>query len=163
MRVCTLVSVSKINTRQNLIQAYLLLLHDASDMKHIISFIRTVERVWDIEGFPNYFFGHDKQLYRYGSRGRVKTNKWVIIGSTKGYILKSKFFSEKQLHGPAAAAIALTSIGYVADEVVANGIFGQRTVSRAGSRSSMAMVIIGGTDESFANKPIYAYSILLLV
>ncbi len=56
-----------------------------------------VERVWDIEGYPAYFFGHDKRLYRFDSRGRVRTNKRIVIGTTQGYILKSKFFSLAQL------------------------------------------------------------------
>jgi len=59
--------------------------------------IQTVERVWDIAGYPNYFFGHDKRLYRFDTRGRVKINKRVLIGTTQGYILKRKFFSLAQL------------------------------------------------------------------
>lgn len=62
-----------------------------------ISFTRIVERVWDIEGYPNYFFGHDKRLYRFDARGQVKINKRVMIGTTQGYILKRKFFSLTQL------------------------------------------------------------------
>jgi hypothetical protein len=54
-------------------------------------------RKWDIDGYPTYFFGADKQLYRVDSRGRVKQNKRVIIGYTAGYILKSKFYSQKQI------------------------------------------------------------------
>ncbi len=53
----------------------------------------SIQRVWDIEGYPNYFFGDDKQLYRFDSRGRVQRNKRVMIGYTQGYVLKSKFFS----------------------------------------------------------------------
>lgn len=53
----------------------------------------SIERVWNIEGYPNYFFGDDKQLYRFDSRGRIQRNKRVMIGYTQGYILKSKFFS----------------------------------------------------------------------
>jgi hypothetical protein len=52
-----------------------------------------VERVWDIEGYPNYFFGADNQLYRFDSRGRLHCNKRTVIGYTMGYVLKSKFFS----------------------------------------------------------------------
>ncbi len=48
----------------------------------------SIERVWDIEGYPNYFFGADKQLYRFDSRGRVQRNKRVMIGYTQGYVLK---------------------------------------------------------------------------
>ena len=54
-------------------------------------------RSWDIYGFPNYFFGKDKNLYRFDSRGQVKKNKRVVIGTTQGYILKSKFYSLAQL------------------------------------------------------------------
>ncbi|GAB4054515.1 hypothetical protein [Spirosoma litoris] len=66
-------------------------------MAKIVPITQLVERVWDIHGFPNYFFGHDKQLYRFDSRGQVKTNKRVIIGTTQGYILKRKFYSLSQL------------------------------------------------------------------
>ncbi len=52
---------------------------------------------WNVEGYPNYFFGQDKKLYRFDSRGRVKQNKRVVIGTTQGYILKRKFFSLSQL------------------------------------------------------------------
>jgi len=62
-----------------------------------VSVIQLVERVWDIEGYPDYFFGHDTKLYRFDSRGQVKTNKRIIIGSTQGYNLKRKFFSLSQL------------------------------------------------------------------
>ncbi|MBC7570214.1 MAG: hypothetical protein H7319_10825 [Spirosoma sp.] len=67
----------------------------------------SVERVWDIDGHPNYFFGDDKHLYRYDSRGRVRRNKQIVVGYTMGYVLKSKFFSLVRLrsmlrrHGPA--------------------------------------------------------------
>ncbi|MEZ0486141.1 hypothetical protein [Fibrella aquatica] len=56
-----------------------------------------VDRMWDIEGFPNYFFGKDKQLYRYDSRGRLWRNKRIILRYTAGYVLKSRFYSLSQL------------------------------------------------------------------
>lgn len=56
-----------------------------------------VERKFDIDGYPNYFFGEDKKLYRFDSRGNVKQNKKVVIGTTQGYILKSRFYSLAQL------------------------------------------------------------------
>ena len=56
-----------------------------------------VERVWDIDGYPNYFFGADNQLYRFDSRGRLYQNKRIVIGYTTGYVLKSKFFSLAKL------------------------------------------------------------------
>lgn len=62
-----------------------------------VSVNKLVERVWDIEGYPNYFFGANKQLYRFDSRGRVQQNKRIMIGYTSGYILKRKFFSLSQL------------------------------------------------------------------
>ncbi|SOD97643.1 hypothetical protein SAMN06269250_5868 [Spirosoma fluviale] len=62
-----------------------------------VSVNQLVERVWDIDGYPNYFFGHDKRLYRFDSRGQVRMNKRIIIGTTQGYVLKSKFFSLEQL------------------------------------------------------------------
>ncbi len=58
---------------------------------------KSVTRVWDIEGYPNYFFADDNQLYRFDSRGRVQKNKRVVIGYTTGYVLKSKFFSLMKL------------------------------------------------------------------
>lgn len=45
---------------------------------------KVIERWWDIEGFPNYFFGDDNQLYRYDQRGQVKKNKRIVIGYTQG-------------------------------------------------------------------------------
>ena len=56
-----------------------------------------VERVWDIEGYPNYFFADDRQLYRFDSRGRLRRNKRTVVGYTQGYVLKSKFFSLAKL------------------------------------------------------------------
>ena len=80
-----------------LMQAYTIWRNNTIQVARKISFIQTVERVWDIEGFPNYFFGHDKRLYRFDSRGRVKVNKRLVIGTTQGYVLKTKFFSLSQL------------------------------------------------------------------
>lgn len=54
-------------------------------------------RCWDIDGFPNYFFADDKKLYRFDSRGQIKQNRRVVIGTTQGYILKQKFYSLAQL------------------------------------------------------------------
>lgn len=56
-----------------------------------------VQRVWDIEGYPNYFFGDDKQLYRFDSRGCIRKNKRVMLRYTQGYVLKSRFYSLTQL------------------------------------------------------------------
>ncbi|UFH52199.1 hypothetical protein [Spirosoma sp. KNUC1025] len=56
-----------------------------------------IERVWNIDGYPNYFFAADHQLYRFDSRGRIRRNKQIVIGYTTGYVLKSKFFSLAKL------------------------------------------------------------------
>ena len=56
-----------------------------------------IGRVWDIEGFPNYFFGADKQLYRYDSRGSIRKNKRIVVHYTQGYSLKGRFYSLSQL------------------------------------------------------------------
>ena len=53
--------------------------------------------VWDIDGYPNYFFGVDKQLYRIDSRGRYLVNKRHQKRYTQGYVLKNRFYSLTQL------------------------------------------------------------------
>lgn len=65
--------------------------------RNIIITAGFIIRLWDIDGFPNYFFGKDKKLYRFDSRGQVKQNKRIVIGTTQGYVLKSKFYSLAQL------------------------------------------------------------------
>lgn len=54
-------------------------------------------RCWDIDGYPNYFFGADKQLYQIDSRGRYHQRRPVVKRYTKGYTLKSRFLSLSQL------------------------------------------------------------------
>ena len=56
-----------------------------------------IVRMWDIEGFPNYFFGADKQLYRYDSRGSIRKNKRLVLKYTQGYSLGGRFYSLSQL------------------------------------------------------------------
>jgi hypothetical protein len=56
-----------------------------------------IGRAWDIEGFPDYFFGADKHLYRYDSRGRIRKNKRIVVHYTQGYSLKGRFYSLAQL------------------------------------------------------------------
>lgn len=56
-----------------------------------------ISRIWDIEGFPDYFFGNDNQLYRYDSRGAVRKNKRIVVRYTQGYSLKGRFYSLSQL------------------------------------------------------------------
>lgn len=69
----------------------------ANTMAKKVSVNRLVERVWDIEGFPHYFFGADKQLYRYDLRGAIRQNKRIQLRYTQGYVLKSRFYSLSQL------------------------------------------------------------------
>ncbi|WP_086010209.1 hypothetical protein [Spirosoma panaciterrae] len=57
----------------------------------------SVCRVWDIEGYPNYFFDADGQLYRVTLRGDLKRSPRLVKRYTQGYILKSKFFSLTKL------------------------------------------------------------------
>jgi hypothetical protein len=54
-------------------------------------------RQWDIDGFPNYFFNSKKQLFRVSNTGSIRENKMIMIGYTKGYVLKSKFYSLTKL------------------------------------------------------------------
>jgi hypothetical protein len=56
-----------------------------------------VQRVWDIDGYPNYFFGEDKNLYRITARGELRRNPRHLKGYTLGYVLKSRFYSYAQL------------------------------------------------------------------
>ncbi|GAB4031632.1 hypothetical protein [Spirosoma gilvum] len=62
-------------------------------------FIHTVpvQRIWDIEGYPTYFFGDDNELYRITKRGELKRIRRSVKRYTQGYVLKSKFYSLKQL------------------------------------------------------------------
>lgn len=57
----------------------------------------SIQRVWDIEGYPNYFFGNDQELYRINSRGEIQRNRRTMKRYTIGYVLKSRFFSLTQL------------------------------------------------------------------
>jgi hypothetical protein len=52
---------------------------------------------WNITGYPNYFFGEDKQLYRIDSCDRIHQNKRILKGYSQGYVLKSRFFSLDRL------------------------------------------------------------------
>jgi hypothetical protein len=58
---------------------------------------RPVKRLWDIDGYPNYFFGEDNELYRITSRGELKRNPRCMKRYTIGYTLKSRFYSLAQL------------------------------------------------------------------
>ncbi|WP_082111558.1 hypothetical protein [Spirosoma radiotolerans] len=54
-------------------------------------------RKWDIDGFPTYFFGADKNLYRIDTRGQYVINRRQMKRYTFGYTLKSRFYSLSQL------------------------------------------------------------------
>lgn len=56
-----------------------------------------IVRAWDIDGFPNYFFGADNELYRYDSRGAIHKNKRLVLRYTQGYSLCGRFYSLSQL------------------------------------------------------------------
>lgn len=56
-----------------------------------------IQRQWDIEGYPNYFFGNDSGLYRITSRGEIRSKCRAMKRYTQGYVLKSRFYSLAQL------------------------------------------------------------------
>lgn len=56
-----------------------------------------VQRLWDIEGYPTYFFADDNQLYRITARGEAKPVRRTVKRYTQGYVLKSRFYSLSQL------------------------------------------------------------------
>ena len=66
-------------------------------MNKRIAISQLVERKWDIDGFPHYFFGADKKLYRFDTRGQLRQNKRIMLRYTAGYVLKSRFYSLSQL------------------------------------------------------------------
>lgn len=72
-------------------------MHKQMSRKDTLMKAEFIIRWWDIEGFPNYFFGKDKARYRFDARGTIKRNKRIVIGTTQGYILKQKFYSLAQL------------------------------------------------------------------
>ena len=57
----------------------------------------SVQRAWDIEGYPNYFLDENGQLYRITARGGVKLLRRTVKRYTQGYTLKSRFYSMIQL------------------------------------------------------------------
>lgn len=56
-----------------------------------------VQRVWDIEGYPNYFFDEKGKFYSYTARGIAKPLPRTVKRYTQGYTLKSRFYSLAQL------------------------------------------------------------------
>lgn len=55
--------------------------------------------VWLIEGYPDYFFAEDKNLYRIKENGKARQCRQTMIGYSKGYVLKSKFHTLTRLRG----------------------------------------------------------------
>ena len=56
-----------------------------------------VQRNWDIDSYPNYFFGSNNELYRVTKRGELKPIRRSMKRYTQGYMLKSRFYSLLQL------------------------------------------------------------------
>ncbi len=56
-----------------------------------------VERIWDVLGHPNYFFGDDNELYRITTKGELRQISRCMKRYTQGYVLKSRFYSLAQL------------------------------------------------------------------
>ncbi|MBO0933763.1 hypothetical protein [Fibrella aquatilis] len=59
--------------------------------------LAAADRVWDIEGYPNYFLDAQGRLYRFNARGEIIALKRAVKRYTVGYVLKSRFFSLSQL------------------------------------------------------------------
>lgn len=58
---------------------------------------QSVERCWDIHGYPDYFFNGSGGFYRMTKRGDVVQLPRTVKRYTQGYVLKSKFFSLTKL------------------------------------------------------------------
>ena len=56
-----------------------------------------IERIWLIEGYPDYFVGQNSRMYRIKNDYEVRECKLTVVGYSKGYVLKSKFHSLKRL------------------------------------------------------------------
>ena len=56
-----------------------------------------LQRRWDIDGYPTYFFAQDNELYRITTRGELRRMKRTVKRYTQGYTLKSRFYSLTQL------------------------------------------------------------------
>lgn len=54
-------------------------------------------RVWNIDGYPAYFFDANGAFYRFNTRGEIIPLKRAVKRYTQGYVLKSRFFSLSQL------------------------------------------------------------------
>ncbi|WP_157579173.1 hypothetical protein [Spirosoma montaniterrae] len=66
-------------------------------IKRYVQLQKAVQRVWDIDGYPTYFFDEKGQLYRFTARGDVKPLRRTVKRYTQGYTLKSRFYSLSQL------------------------------------------------------------------
>ncbi|MFD2574474.1 hypothetical protein ACFSUS_27815 [Spirosoma soli] len=56
-----------------------------------------MQRIWDIEGYDNYFFDNNNELYRITKRGELRRIRRSMKRYTQGYVLKSRFYSLSQL------------------------------------------------------------------
>jgi hypothetical protein len=56
-----------------------------------------IERIWLIDGNPDYFVGQNNRMYRIKNDFGVRGCKLTIVGYLKEYVLKSKFHSLKCL------------------------------------------------------------------
>ncbi|QJD80287.1 hypothetical protein [Spirosoma rhododendri] len=56
-----------------------------------------MQRIWDIDGFPDHFFDELGQLYRITKRGELKLLRRTIKRYTQGYVISSRFYSLHQL------------------------------------------------------------------
>ncbi len=57
----------------------------------------SVQRVWDVDGYPSYLFDEKGAFYRLNTRGEVIPLKRTVKRYTQGYTLKSRFYSLSQL------------------------------------------------------------------
>jgi hypothetical protein len=57
----------------------------------------TIVKHWELEGHPDYFFTVEKKLFRVTSTGKAVESRMAMVGYTKGYYLKSKFYSTAKI------------------------------------------------------------------
>lgn len=55
---------------------------------------KNIKAKWLIDGYPDFFIGEDKKMYRLKTQREIKL---TLNGYTKGYYLNRKFFSLHQL------------------------------------------------------------------
>lgn len=70
-----------------------------------------IERAWLIDGYPDYFVGLDNKMYRIKNDYFVRECKLTLIGYSKGYVLKSRFFTIKRLRTMLVKNISLALEG----------------------------------------------------